>query len=478
MKFRLILLSLLLTTSLVAQDKTAVIELGKNCEQLDMIDLGENGFLLKTGKTSAPYSKKLKWEMHYINNNLELVYSLPVEKEQIDKQLNNPILSSPSGNYLYHGEQKLITTFGKGKMRYTQIKKNKEVKIFNINYKNYAYIEDNFCDDFYFYKLASKNGETGNSKKMHKETMILYKHNHEDFNREEFILDLPPLAKDKNLSSTFWEYSGQDDNLFYLHRKDINFKTNKAIYHIISLNKSEGKVVSQFSINFSIKTKHIRPSNNLNKFPGDGYSINNDDFDTGTISAGTSSRITFHHETGAYGNLTLDPDNKMAYIYGLYGDKPSSTGVNIKGYFLKGYDFTGTQQFETIKSLPKKLADEAAFRLHNVAFERVVTFTWIDNQRELIISSKKQSHKILFSEAGEFIKSINTKPIRRVRGTDPYLAIKEYNNNEKVTGFLEANVDIKRSKGDEYSDFKKTEKSTILRKSESDKLTFYLFKTE
>ncbi|MEP5340177.1 MAG: hypothetical protein ABJL44_11275 [Algibacter sp.] len=480
MKFKIVLILTLVSFSLFAQHKAAEIELEKGCMLLDFLDLGENGFIIKTGKEKAAYSKKLKWEVHYFDNDLNLIYTMPIKKDQLDTRSDNPILASHSGDYFYHEEFKITTSFGAGKGHFTQIKKDKSVKTHDVKYKDYKgkSIEKAFVDDDYYNMLCVEEEKKSKKNKNPKKTYTLYKFGHVEFNRTEVILDLPQIIEEEGISKTFWEFSDQKENFIYMHRKDLNFESGNHTYHVVALNKSDGKIANQFQLNFSIGLKHIRPSNNNIEIFGAHYSSLND-FSFETVGTGESSRGYFHHRLSAFGKLKLDLDQQKAYVFGLYGDKEfKNIGSIYQGYYIQGYNFNGEKEFEVLKGLPQNLAKESGFKVHNIPHQRVLALKVFEENLELSISSKKQSYMTRFSNSGEYIKTVNVKPLRKIKNEKPNREILELISSEDVKVFLDKRKPSKRPGEDDLFIFNRKKNTDILFEKKDDKLIFYSFRNK
>lgn len=482
MKFKIVYIILFLSFSLSAQTNTAKIEFEKSCQLLDFIDLGKNGFIIKTGKEKAAYSKKLKWEVHCFDNDLNLIYSMPIKKEQLDTRSGNPINASHNGSYFYHEEFKITTSFGAGKGHLTQIKKDKSVKTFDIKYKDYkdTTLNNTFVDDNYYCMLRTKEEKKSRKNKNVKKTYLLYKFDHATFNRKEVILELPQVVGEKGIDKTFWKFSDQDETFIYMERKDLNFESGNHVYHVVVLNKSDGKIANQFALNFSIAPKHIRPSNNNIEIKGARYSSFDDFYTkTNTMNTGnaTSSSTFILHTSRAFGKLKLDIDAQKAYVFGLYGDKKfKRVGPINKGYYLLGYDFTGKKIFETKKGLPVALAKESGFRIHNIPYQRILKFSIKDDNLELGISSKKQRHKAIFSKTGDFDKTVTVESLRKTKGADSYAAIKSTISDENVISFLNANQPVGRKNDGQLGVFKSDSDYTILWSVNDESIEFHYFK--
>ncbi|MEW4922478.1 hypothetical protein [Algibacter sp. 2305UL17-15] len=480
MSFRIILFLLLGSFSLFAQNSTAEVALDKSCVLLNFIDLGENGFIVKTGKEKAAYSKKLKWQVHYFDNDLNLIYSMPIKKDQLDTGSGNPILASRSGDYFYHEEFKITTSFGAGKGHFTQIKKDKNIKTHDVKYKDYKgkSIENSFVDDDYYNMLCVEKEKKSRKNKNPKKTYTLYQFDHAEFNRTEVILDLPQIIEEDDIDKTSWEFSDQKGGFIYMSRKDLNFESDNHTYHVVALNKSDGKIANQFTLNFSIGSKHIRPSNNNIEIFGARYSSLGD-FSLKTVGTGTSSRGSFHHRLSAFGKLKLDLDSQKAYVFGLYGDKEfKRIGSTYQGYYIKGYNFNGKKEFEVLKGLPQNLAKESGFKVHNIPHQRILHFNVFKEYFELSINSKKQSYMTRFSNSGEYIKTVNVKPLRKIKDEKPYRVISELISSEDVKGFLETKKPIKRNSKSKINILKRKKGWDILYNILDEKIVFYSFSNE
>lgn len=398
--------------SIKSQDRTDQIKLNRNVDLLETIDLGERGFLIKTGKDYMA-SKKQDWKISYFSSEMELVWEVPIEKTQINKGFKNEIVAAPGGKYVYHVENKGYNTIiGANKKFLTQIDKEGNTKTHElVKVKKIGHIQMIFCDDTYLYFLATANGQEIHKTKKKNEKLILNRIDHSDFTYTQLVLDLPKIEDPK--ISSFWSYAGHDNHGIYLLSKIINKREGKYQFNIVKVN-ADGSIVKTILIELPLDGKHIRPSDNFNFFYGNHQSKYNDFYiyqKTMTKDIGMSKDIRMSKdigikpEIGAFGNILIENNN--IYVYGLYGLKPfRGFADKYEGYFIHQYDFEGKRIWAVQNEVSNELADEDYFRLHAAPDGRNLMLKLRDDKDITFhLWIKKQIYSFNFSDKGKMIEA-------------------------------------------------------------------------
>lgn len=393
----LIIIAILIALSIFSQDKVINIPLERNVELMETIDLGDNGIIFKTGKV-YPNSKKLDWKLRYYSSTLELIWEAPIEKTQIYKGFLDPIVASPTGNFVYQVEFKgYNTTMGASNVYLTQINregKTKSKEFGNNIFKNRLEV---FCDDKYLYFLCTEGGKENSDKKKAYEKIILNRIDNSNFAYKRIIVETPDIEDPEH--SIFWRYFGHDGEKIYLFKKIVRMDEGECIYNVITIN-SDGKVIDNITLNAKVAGKFPRPAFHTKSFKGHDLGDYFQDFKLG-------AQGVMHPKTGAYSNIELDKRNNVLYIYGLYGDKPfKGIAPKYEGYFIRKYNMKGEEFFSVIKDAPQALAANSFFRYKGSPDSRNLTLTINqDNSVNFYIWFQKNLYATVFSEDGQLSDS-------------------------------------------------------------------------
>lgn len=386
----------------LAQDKTELIKLTRNEKILDFKDLGESGFILKTGKDYT-FTKKLGIKLRYYDTSLNLKWEVPINRTQANRGFYNEVISSPDGKYVYNVENKgYNTTFGVNKKNITLVNAKGETKVHELEkIKDFGYFNTGFADDTYLYFLNTENGWESNDKKKVNEKLLLYCIDHESFSVKKNIVEVPAITDPEH--TTFWRYAGSENEKIYLYNEVTYDKSDKFKYNFIVIN-SEGKRINKFGIEGDLNGKYIRPSNNYKDYIG-SYQYTDDDFYTSSRTDQNGSRVsTMHPDLGAFGNFKIDFENKYVYVYGLYGSSPFKNIASVyEGYYIFKFDLNGNEIYKTIKKVPSKISEESYFKIHGTPDGRLLFLSKVENKLILSIMFKKQLHSLFFNdEDGSF----------------------------------------------------------------------------
>lgn len=318
-----------------SQDKTVSIALERNEELLDMLDLKEEGIIVKTGKDYAN-TKALSWRLHYYTSELEKLWEVPIEKKQINKGFKNWMIYSPGGEYIYHFEPKGYNThFAISKYAITQIskegkKKEKELKELKKKGEKFATVatEKHLC---FFAIDPSINYNRSKDKKK----LMMYRYDHETLREKRILVQTPFFEKPKKWS--YWQYKGFNDEGFFLASKKTDGKMNTIAYRIAIVNE-DGKLVREFTIDFELgKGRYLRPT------------MISDDV--------LFANIHWRFLVATLGNIVFDFEENVCYLHGLSGRKENEKGgeIGFNGLFLRKYDLEGEELLRMDPPRSKKL---------------------------------------------------------------------------------------------------------------------------
>ncbi|WP_299247578.1 hypothetical protein [uncultured Cytophaga sp.] len=348
MKYFILLIHLLFFQILFAQVKTEELSLEKGNYILNTLQVPNNGgLIIKTGKKGFN-TKDLNWKLNYYSPEMKLVYSVPLEKNQINKDFRNFLIASTNSKHIYHIEPKgYNTTMGVGSFFVTQINETGAKKTFELdNIKDLGDKKAVFADSKYFYYFTSLKVKNEVTKKKDVSNSLV-RVSASDFSKTNISLKLPPLRDEDK--STEWNYSGNFDNAIYFTSKTL-LEDGTYIYDIILIDNT-GKTTKNFSIDAKLATNIPRASNNNKYFYWADF--DDDDFNSRTAqnSVYDTYGITYYTtealaKYGALGDITFDPKNNAIYIYGLCG--PGAYKINnyncpTKAWFIQKYDINGKQ---------------------------------------------------------------------------------------------------------------------------------------
>ena len=393
--------------SIQSQDKKEVIQLERNEELIQSVDLGDQGIILHTGKNYMN-SKKLNWQLRYYAPNLDLIWKVPVEKQQISKGFDNPLVTSPHGEFTYLLEYMGYNKFiGASKIQLHQI--NKEGKLASHEFeipKEFGEKLVTFANNRYLYILTSEKDfyymDSGKDFQKGKTKQKLYfnRIRHNDFSNERIELSLPPVDDSEN--TTYWSFAGHNNEYIWFISKDIDFKQKKYSYSVLFLD-NDGKIVKKVGVECNLSESYIRPSYNFKDF-NTSYKARDNDF----FSSSRTGHI--YPRRGAFSNIRIDGSGNAIYIYGLTGAKPFTNFAAVySGYFIYKYDLDGNMLWKTEKVLPSEITKESYFHVNAAPENRNLIFQIQPDKLALKIYFKDQSYSMEFSNDGTPVESYGCK---------------------------------------------------------------------
>lgn len=364
--FNSILFMLISMQIALCQSTTTNIPLNKGEQVLRFIDLGKNGFVLKTGNDVGMVGKK-NTVLHYYSHDLTKIWEQPISDISKDDGKNfDPIVISPDGSYVYHIEE--ISKLGKHSIYLTQISKTGERKTRSIdevfNFKCNAVF---FCtkEFLYMYAVDSKNTLSPEGYKTDYNSKINYKLiqvSHSEFNKKEFTLNvtnpdealfqihiLPGetyLGQPINIPAYSvnhqWLYAGNDGTNLFFYLSQFDIKKTQTTIQVVKVSPS-GSILNTMSLNVDLAGKYPRPVYPASLNGGFSYCQNHSASDYPLKSVMTNAE-----ETDIKVQLaTLEFVGGKFYVYGLSGDTPWTNAKaaqekpNHSGYFVHIFDASG-----------------------------------------------------------------------------------------------------------------------------------------
>ncbi|PCI96412.1 MAG: hypothetical protein COB15_10350 [Flavobacteriales bacterium] len=257
------LIAFTLLFSVSAQDKKTSFQIEKGESILSLININEQGFIIKTGKNSNN-SKKVNWKLKYFDLDLNLIWDKAIPKEIVDQRYYDQFFSNIKGSKIYHIE-KLNKPSGN---LIQQISKEGLIKKHQINKSTWQSLskkgnyKHTFSNENFMCFLFSKDGNENHPKKKIEEKLILYTINSSDFSENTKTLELPKIKTDP-IKTNFWSYKSHDeDNLFFanIFKDKSEKRTSDAEINIAKLNYN-GQLKKD--INLVIKRENIAKVNQI-----------------------------------------------------------------------------------------------------------------------------------------------------------------------------------------------------------------------
>lgn len=337
-----------------SQSKSEVIKLIEKSYVLQTIDLGENGFIIKTGNNKSN-SKNLDWTVHSYTKDLELKWSVGLEKTQINKGMANYMVADYNGGYVYHLEEKGYNpTMGAGSFQITQISKNGVIKTFEITdlkkilkYRRYA-----FCNKDGLYFLATENGNIKKTnKKKSMEKFYCIKYSHSDFSKKRINCELPSILDYKK--STFWEFIGNNNQQMFFSRKirdkKLGFEVEIATIGV------DGTFKNKFKKELDVKGSEIIPSScHGNNYAANTSLYNEDRYHFNVWVEGNKKTYTAINES--YGEVTYDYSKETFYAYGLKRNGE---------YFIDNFNKKGEREWNLNVKMPPTFVEKLSRGVFN-----------------------------------------------------------------------------------------------------------------
>jgi hypothetical protein len=390
-----------LSMHVAAQDKQIKVEIEKS-GFVNAHSLGENGFVLTREHKGGTA------DIAYYNSRAELLgeakvdvkYSgsttfLPDRNDPLRMAYDfrdNFLVASNTGSVVYQVDMKHDDYYSKPHF-ITQIGRNGAVKKFRVEASDALgkNLQTAFCDEQYFYYLATDGGNEGRGKKKSSEKLVLNRFDAKDFSGKRFVLDLPAIADDDH--HIFWTYAGQTATEKFLVSKNLDPDNGKAIFTLAAFN-ADGKVTRTFVIDLKLEGKYIRPAYQVKSPVTNFYQCANLDYRI-TQPGGASYTVT-EPTNGGFSHIVFDAASGSFFVFGLTGPKPFKKGAEYDGFYIYRYDTQGALQWKLQQAASKELTDEKYFRTQAFPGYRNICLQVLPND---IINFSIQFKKTLFSHA-------------------------------------------------------------------------------
>lgn len=333
---------------LSAQDKTLEIDL-KGDKLTDIIDLQENGFLIKTG-ADIRYTKQNIILRHY-SPTLDLKWEVPIERMEA-AMINNLVIRSNTGKTIYNIEYTGVNMYGTNYsgLCITSIDQKGQKKIDNVSlkeiYKTYkiSYMYTAFATDNQLYFLV-------NSSIAKEEINYIIVYNASTKTTSIKKIDTYDLSQ-KFISSTgkkyyaiepYFQFLKVDDNSIYI--AGVFSENSNTRYKVFKLDL-EGKLVktSEFAIE---RTKEFTQlaANKHNYNTGEIPKMNNNEWIYRTSSRYLeNSTLRYKAADTAHCGVQVSYTDNSFYIYGLSADVTERNSYDLyeyNGIYILKYSFDG-----------------------------------------------------------------------------------------------------------------------------------------
>jgi hypothetical protein len=378
--------------------KKVEIPLPKYSAPMEMVDLGENGFIFKTSK-QVPYTMNLDWTLRYYNTDLTLRWETAVNSHSKFRsgwmQFNSfpqQMAATRDGSYVYHIE---ITSDGmlkKSEFYLTQITGNGKAKEHLVDEKIVNKIFGDriavACSEEHMIYLTLEGSKPG---KPHILTFNRWSHASLEYSKIEKEL----AFEDKQ--STGWQYLTHSPDKVWMMQKTISKDDDSYVAKLIALDW-EGNQIQEILLRDVLSDRMIEGTKYgyvpyTNQDQTTRFQIErsyNHRPETSTSNAASSSSPVLVAAEGSEIGITIDEEKNTIYTYAFTAQK------RFNGYFITTFDMEGKKKW-TYKSKSndpvlsnKKLIKHTAarstylvpmksgFRLHHGGYDEINTYYFTD----------------------------------------------------------------------------------------------------
>jgi hypothetical protein len=352
----LILFSLFLLFKLSAQD-------------VERVKLNTEGRLLKTLPVENGVAfvtiKGMDIKIIRYGNSLDKEWSKDLDVAYRDIRI--PLIetvASPTGKFLYttqvhsngyHGKTHYINKLDSdGKQTKFEIEGRDELG---------KELQTIFCNDDYFYYLATDNGHQKHKRKKKDEKLILNSFGADDFSYSRKILDLPPVEGEEEI---FWEFIGHTNSEFYVASKKVDYKNNFSEVNIITFDNT-GNRKGSITLNVNLDEAYIRPAR-LDKTTAQTYS----DQANLDYTVNPQNGNIYPTEGGYTG---VDFKGNHFYLYGLLGpDRFRNIGARFESAYVIKYDLNGNKIWKKELTDNTEMINNKHFNKHGTPGMRGLSF--------------------------------------------------------------------------------------------------------
>lgn len=417
MKISFVAALILATNFVFAQDKKVSLE------DKGFIDnrffVGPTGMFLtfeKDKKTNVAryYDKDLEllWEKEYTQKqygNGGMLSSRTMSSETSYDIDQNYTVSTPTGSLIYVVDYK-NDDYHQKPHYVTQFTKSGEMKSFKIDPSDdlgYSF-QTAFCDEEYFYMLATDNGWEQREKKKESEKLIFNRFDSKTFQYKRVVLDLPVVESGDH--TAFWTFVGQNATEKFLVSKNINYEAEAPVITVAAFDK-EGKVTRTWKMETKLNNlAFLRPAVNIRASGTLYHQVANFDYFIVQSKSGATG-ITYNeprNDYSAFTSVAYDELNDAFYVFGLFGPKPfKKIGANYDGFYIYKYDSKGTSIWKLQQKAPPTLANYGPFKVHSTPAGRFISLRFGgDNSLNFSVQSRKLLATFVINAEGKVVRSV------------------------------------------------------------------------
>lgn len=337
----------------IAQEKKAEIELRSHTNLKRPIFLPDQNLILITSR----YAMKAETTVYCFSADGDKVWEkkIPILPPVASQQTN--VITTPDGNNILVVQQQ-YRSYNNGPHQIVMLSRNGDEKTFKIEGKKEfgKRLLKAFCDNNYFYYLASMYGEEKHKDRKSGDKLILNRFSLNDFSYQRFVLDLPQIKEGSNTS--FWSLIGQRGEEKFLVSKSIDKETGKNTFTVITANH-EGKILNTTTIESALTGgKFTRPSYSIfeNLWEQEFVQL---DYSEAPSNLSNNPYIIEHD--GAFGHILYSDLHDCFYVYGLSGPEPFKKRGDNDSFYIKRFDRDGKLMWDLLQPASKQLLNEKYF---------------------------------------------------------------------------------------------------------------------
>ena len=348
------LIGLLFLTSLNLYGQNTVSFNLENKETiLASFEVPGRGVYVKTGSERL-IVKDNNWMIYHFDEAGDLVWKVPIVKDQIEKGMSDYFVGSPYSEYVYHIEsQGYNPIVGPAHFMVNRIKDGM-FKMFEIKkVEKLAFSDD--VDDW-FVSGEGLHGIRKDKVDNNKEGLFfLYSWDHTNLDQTDFAIDLPDLDKEDKF--TDWWFQGHSaDQLYFLRKQDLKGnpqKSHESIDFELAIVALNGTLQKTTRFTIKLKGNKLLLPHADRSFNG-GAEISHTGIIYSTIAsspgASSSSKRDENFSFDMYGGIWFDEAGGW-YVYGIYDDGSEKT-MEVDGMYLQQFDSDGNLLNEKTYPLP------------------------------------------------------------------------------------------------------------------------------
>jgi hypothetical protein len=379
-----------------AQTKSEEIQLAKDEEVIEIINIGKNGLIVETVNTD-----NYKFTFRHFTASLDEGWNTLMNMSSPQFKTSTSVLT----NYVYITNQTLQLDLANKTSQRFEVSDLPPGRVFR------AY----FQDDRYWYGMYYVKFN---------DTYLMRRLEHSSRRMKEIFFKLPK-GKDY-LYSTEWYFINNDDkNSIWVYDKTTgyqhmgHFKNNKFNYEIINLDTAM-TVKKDIRIDVNLDSIYVCPSLNFRK----EHELPSPAADFEFTTKGMKSIWVPKPE--AYSSIIYEPANRNFYIYGLWSKDPfheSDNKSEVKGFFILRYDVNGNLLNKTVSRLPNDTAVYAGFDIKTLMTftpdNKLVFQIYFDKISQYKLKVRGEVYTFIYADNKLLNQYSNTVPSGVKKDTDP-----------------------------------------------------------